>query len=36
MIKEERGPISLNEMGEELQLEAVREDGRAIQYIDNP
>ena len=36
MIKEERGPISLNEMGEELQLEAVRKSGYAIKYIDNP
>ena len=36
MDKEENGLISLNEMGEELQLEAVRRDGLSIQYIKNP
>ena len=32
----EKGPIRLNEMGEELQLEAVRENVCSIKYIDNP
>ena len=36
MIKEERGPISLNEMGEQIQLIAVRQNGNAIRHIDRP
>ena len=36
MIKEERGPISLNEMGEQIQLIAVRQNGSVIQFINNP
>ena len=35
MSKEEKGPISLNEMGEQLQLDAVRQDGNVIEYINN-
>ena len=32
----ERGPISLNNKGEKIQLEAVRQYWNAIHFIDNP
>ncbi len=32
----EKGPIRLNEMGEELQLETLRQDASSIKFIDNP
>ena len=32
----EMGPVLLNNMKEEIQLKAVKQDGYAIQFIDNP
>ena len=32
----EKGPIRLNEMEEELQLETLRQDASSIKFIDNP